>query len=148
MLLSCLSNSSLSLLCSMLLLAGPLMAAPPEDKGKSGKAKKELREEKEDLQDVPELSLMVNVGISVGEARQLAVDQGFTGAKPLPQGIRKKLARGKAMPPGIAKTRMPDSFLSQLPRHKGYEWQQAGSDLVLVAIGSLIITEVLKDVFD
>ncbi len=58
------------------------------------------------------------------------------------------LARGKAMPPGIAKTRMPDSFLSQLPKHEGYEWLQAGSDLILVAVGSLIIAEVLKDVFD
>ena len=148
MLLSHLSNSCLALLCSMLLLAGPLMAAPPEDKEKSGKAKKELREEKKDLENVLELSLMVTVGISMGEARQLAVDQGLTGTKPLPQGIRKNLARGKAMPPGIAKNRMPDSFLSQLPRHKGYEWQQAGSDLVLVAVGSLIIADVLQDVFD
>ncbi len=143
-----LSNSSLFLLCSLLLFAGPLLAAPPEDKGKSGKAKLELHQEKKDVKNTLDLSLIVTIGISVGEARQLAVELGLTGTKPLPPGIRKNLARGKAMPPGIAKTRMPDSFLSQLPKHEGYEWLQAGSDLVLVAVVSLVIADVLKDVFD
>ena len=83
-----------------------------------------------------------------GDARRLAVDQGLTGMKPLPPGIRKNLARGKPMPPGIAKTRMPNSYINQLPSHPGYEWQQAGSDLVLVVAGSLVISDVLEGVFD
>ena len=95
-----------------------------------------------------DLSLMVSAGISFGDARRLAVDQGLTGMKPLPPGIRKNLARGKPMPPGIAKTRMPNSFINQLPRHQGYQWQQAGSDLVLVVTGSLVISDVLEGVFD
>jgi hypothetical protein len=36
------------------------------------------------------------------------------------------------MPPGIAKTRAPSSFLRKLPAYEGYEWQVAGADLLLV----------------
>jgi hypothetical protein len=124
----------LILLCSSLfLLASPLSADKPD---------------KNNHKTNFDLSVMVSAGISFGDARQLAVGQGLTGMKPLPPGIRKNLARGKPMPPGIAKTRMPNSFINQLPRHPGYEWQQAGSDLVLVVTGSLVISDVLEGVFD
>ena len=127
-------NSLLILLCSSLfLLASPLSADKPD---------------KNSHQSNFDLSVMVSAGISFGDARRLAVDQGLTGMKPLPPGIRKNLARGKPMPPGIAKTRMPNSYINQLPSHPGYEWQQAGSDLVLVVAGSLVISDVLEGVFD
>ena len=122
----------IALATTVLFLAGPLLADKPNKKGAS---------------DIS-FSATITAGISFGEVRKLAVDNGLTGYKPLPPGIRKNLARGKPMPPGIAKTRMPGSFISQLPRHDGYEWQQAGSDLVLVAIGTLIIADVLEQVFD
>ncbi|MFC1689811.1 anti-virulence regulator CigR family protein [Pseudomonadota bacterium] len=121
-----------ALVAAVLFLAGPLLADKPNKKGASD----------------PSFSVTVTAGISFGDARKLAVDNGLTGYKPLPPGIRKNLARGKPMPPGIAKTRMPGAFIRQLPHHDGYEWQQAGSDLVLVAIGSLIIADVLERVFD
>ena len=124
----------LILLCSTLfLLASPLWADKPDKKGS---------------QTNFDLSVSVSAGISFGDARRLAVEQGLTGMKPLPPGIRKNLARGKPMPPGIAKTRMPNSYINQLPSHPGYEWQQAGSDLVLVVAGSLVISDVLEGVFD
>ena len=124
----------LILLCSTLfLLASPLWADKPDKKGS---------------QTNFDLSVSVSAGISFVDARRMAVEQGLTGMKPLPPGIRKNLARGKPMPPGIAKTRMPNSFINQLPRHQGYEWEQAGSDLILVVAGSLIISDVLKGVFD
>ena len=128
------------------LAIAPLQADPPDNKGKSGKANSEQKKHDDDI-DI-DLSVLVTAGISVGDARNLATRYGLTGSKPLPPGIRKNMARGKPMPPGIQKTRMPDSFLGELPRHKGYEWQQAGSDLVLVAAGSLIISDVLEGVFD
>jgi hypothetical protein len=93
-------------------------------------------------------SVTLSAGISFGEARELAVEHGMTGTKPLPPGIRKNLARGKPMPPGIAKTRMPGPFESHLPHHDGYEWRQAGTDLLLVAVGTLIIADILEHVFD
>ena len=42
-------------------------------------------------------------GISISTARGYAVQAGATGYGSLPPGIRKNLARGKPMPPGIAK---------------------------------------------
>ena len=41
----------------------------------------------------------------------------------------------------------PPSMLGRLPRHSGYEWQMAGTDLVLVQIGTAIVADVLRDVF-
>jgi len=130
------------------LFSAALLADPPANKGKSGKGKNEAQSDRSDIHVDLGLSAMLTAGISFGDARQLAANHGLTGSKPLPPGIRKNLARGKPMPPGIAKTRMPDSFISQLPQHDGYEWQQAGSDLVLVVTGSLVISDVLEGVFD
>ncbi|ATE78550.1 hypothetical protein ACVK1X_002335 [Pseudomonas sp. PvR086] len=65
----------------------------------------------------------------------------------LPPGIQKNLARGKPLPPGIAK-KLDGRLLGQLPHYDGYEWQQAGTDLILVAIATGIIYEVLNGAFD
>ncbi|MFJ3153179.1 anti-virulence regulator CigR family protein [Pseudomonas protegens] len=65
----------------------------------------------------------------------------------LPPGIQKNLARGKPLPPGIAK-KLDSRLLGQLPRYEGYEWRQAGTDLILVAIASGVIYEVLNDVLN
>ena len=65
----------------------------------------------------------------------------------LPPGIQKNLARGKPLPPGIAK-KLDGRLLGQLPHYDGYEWRQAGTDLILVAIASGIIYEVLNGAFD
>jgi len=138
------------LLSATFLFAAALQADPPENKGNKGKEKSETKDQGSGLDfdiDVG-LSAMISAGISFGDARNLAVDFGLTGHKPLPPGIRKNMARGKPMPPGIAKTRMPDSFIHQLPHYNGYEWQLAGSDLVLVVSGSLVISDILKGVFD
>lgn len=68
-------------------------------------------------------------------------------AASLPPGIQKKLARGKPLPPGIAK-KLDNRLLAQLPRYSGYEWQQAGTDLILVAIATGLVYEVLNGAFD
>ncbi|AKJ99321.1 MULTISPECIES: anti-virulence regulator CigR family protein [Pseudomonas] len=65
----------------------------------------------------------------------------------LPPGIQKNLARGKPLPPGIAK-KLDSRLLGRLPHYDGYEWQQVGTDLILVAIASGIIYEVLNGAFD
>ena len=65
----------------------------------------------------------------------------------LPPGIQKNLARGKPLPPGIAK-KLDSRLLGRLPHYDGYEWQQAGADLILVAIASGIIYEVLNGALD
>lgn len=65
----------------------------------------------------------------------------------LPPGIQKNLARGKPLPPGIAK-QLDSRLLVRLPRYEGYEWQRVGSDLVLVAIATGIIYQVLDHAFE
>lgn len=130
------------------LFTATLQAAPPKNKGKHGKTNSEERAEKYDFSADANLSVMVTAGISIGDARKLASTYELAGGKPLPPGIRKNLVRGKSMPPGIHKSRMPESFINQLPHHEGYEWQQAGTDLVLVVTGSLVISDVLEGVFD
>lgn len=65
----------------------------------------------------------------------------------LPPGIQKNLARGKPLPPGIAK-KLDSRLIGRLPHYDGYEWQQAGTDLILVALATGIIYEVLNGAFD
>jgi hypothetical protein len=130
------------------LFSATLLADPPKNKGKPDKTNSEERADKYNFSADADLSVMVTAGISIGDARRLASKYKLTSGKPLPPGIRKNLARGKPMPPGIQKTRMPDAFINQLPDHEGFEWQQAGTDLVLVVTGSLVISDILEGVFD
>lgn len=68
-------------------------------------------------------------------------------AQSLPPGIRKNLARGKPLPPGIAK-RFDNRLLGELPHYNGYEWRQVGTDVVLVALATGLIYEILDNVLD
>ncbi|WP_458718343.1 anti-virulence regulator CigR family protein [Pseudomonas gregormendelii] len=65
----------------------------------------------------------------------------------LPPGIQKNLARGKPLPPGIAK-KLDGRLVGRLPHYDGYEWQQAGTDLILVALATGVIFEILNGAFD
>lgn len=95
-----------------------------------------------------ELALsLVTAGITAIAAQNLASNLGLFGYSPLPPGIAKNLARGKPLPPGIAKKYPPQSMIAQLPFHRGYEWRVAGYDLILVAIGTSIVADVLRNVF-
>lgn len=66
--------------------------------------------------------------------------------KELPPGIRKKIARGGAMPPGIAKQVLPDGLHRQLPARDGYDYEIVGTDVVLVETATRVIVDVLRDV--
>lgn len=119
-------------------------AQPPEGKGHGKGAKPGKGDDFGSGGD----AALVRVSISVQQARALAVQGGHTGYKALPPGNRKNLGRGKPLPPGIAKKVAPAGMLGQLLHYAGYEWQDCSSDLVLVVIGSLIVAEVLRSVFD
>jgi len=119
-------------------VSGPTLADPPPGKGK-GKG----RSEEAPAPAAP----LVSAGIPVVDARRYAVESGGTGYKPLPPGIRRNLARGKALPPGIAKKYAPAPMLRHLPVHPGYEWRAVGTDLVLVAIATAVVADILIDVF-
>lgn len=82
------------------------------------------------------------VRIVLGDNREL-----IGPAQSLPPGIRKNLARGKPLPPGIAK-RFDNRLLGQLPRYDGYEWRQVGTDVVLVTLATGLIYEIIENVLD
>lgn len=137
----------LALFVATQLAGAPAMAAPPEGKGKPGKAQKQ-HDKGENKSDTRDSSVLVTAAITIEQARRLAISNNYTGYGALPPGIRKNLGRGKPLPPGIAKKAVPGPLLAQLPHHPGYEWQVCGSDLVLVAVATAIIADVLTGVFD
>lgn len=71
----------------------------------------------------------------------------WTPGPALPPGIQKNLARGKPLPPGIAK-KLDGRLVGRLPHYDGYEWQQAGTDLILVALATGLVYEVLNGAFN
>ncbi len=134
----------------------PVSAKPPEGKGNPHQGQKEGKPGKGNQgrkggkggYDTASSGSLIYAGITFAEARDLAVHHRLVGYSALPPGIQKNLARGKPLPPGIAKKMVPSDMLVRLPVHPGYEWRIAGRDLILVAVGTLIIADILHDVFD
>ena len=65
-----------------------------------------------------------------------------------PEGIRRNLARGRPLPPGIARQIVPLRMLGELPVVPDHQWHIAGRDLLLIAMGTLVVVEILEDVFE
>lgn len=132
------SSASLCLGISLLLATSPLLASPLPGKGNN----------KHGSQDQAQIDMhgpSVDIGqvrIVLGENRQL-----IGPSASLPPGIAKNLARGKPLPPGIAK-RFDSRLTSRLPHYEGYEWKQVGTDVVLVAVATGIVYEILRNVLD
>ncbi|MFC3532156.1 anti-virulence regulator CigR family protein [Vogesella facilis] len=170
-------NKALLAAISLSLVGMPVLAAPPEGKGNNGnhgqndgygnpvilpqhgkshgKPEHGQRHDKQDKQgkhsygERRDEQRYQRGGISVTDARRFAYEShlDYRDYRALPPGIRMNLARGKPLPPGIAKRQVPHDLLVRLPRHPGYEWQVVGTDLLLVTVGTLIVHEILKDVF-
>lgn len=67
--------------------------------------------------------------------------------KGLPPGIEKNLARGKPLPPGIAKQYLPDGLIKTLPAPpRGYERIIVDGKVLLVEIATQVIHDILMDV--
>lgn len=93
------------------------------------------------------LAAEVVMSISAAEARRLAAANNLTGRRSLPPGIQRNLERGKPLPPGIARQMVPQSMLAGLPVYPEHEWRIAGDDLILVALGTQLVVQLLNDVF-
>lgn len=145
-----------------LLTTNPVLSDPPPGKGNPNKSNQgnngnngnnsnngnNGQGQGNDQSSVSDLTLnSIAAGISALTAQNLARNYGMVGYSPLPPGIAKNLARGKPLPPGIAKKYPSAMMLNQLPAHPGYEWRVAGTDLILVSIGTLIVADILKNVF-
>jgi hypothetical protein len=81
------------------------------------------------------------------QGHRASLPPAFAGAKPLPPGIAKKLARGGSMPPGIAKRYFPADLTGQLPPRPGQSWVVVGTDILLISISTNVILDVLHDIF-
>lgn len=153
-----------ALACALsIALAVPAWAAPPEGKGNSGQGNSGKGNNGKGNSGKGNSSQgngggkrsgdggvsieLRHAGITISTARGYALEYGVTGYGSLPPGIRKNLARGKPLPPGIAKKAVPPSMLARLPAYPGYEWRVAGSDLILVALATAVVADVLADVF-
>ena len=72
----------------------------------------------------------------------------MTGYKPLPNDVRREIVLGRPLPSKAHPRPVPEPMRRQLPYHPGYEWRIAGQDLILVAATTLIIHEIIHNVFD
>lgn len=87
-------------------------------------------------------------GIDHSRARSLALADKMHGYQPLPDSVRKSIRLGRPLPPLAKPLPVPEHMRKNLPPHPGYEWRITGRDLVLVAVGSLIVYEIFTNVFD
>ena len=67
-------------------------------------------------------------------------------AEALPPGIRMNLARGKPLPPGIAKKVAPAALRRDLPIDDGYELVEVGPDVLLVEAATDLVVDIVRDV--
>ncbi|WP_426237050.1 anti-virulence regulator CigR family protein [Pseudomonas sp. TWP3-2] len=68
----------------------------------------------------------------------------FVRGAPPPPGMR--LERGRPLPHGYYGERLDNRALERLPYYPGYEWRRAGGDIVLIAVGTGIVYEILDGV--
>ncbi|MGE7959988.1 anti-virulence regulator CigR family protein [Pseudomonas sp. NPDC089530] len=68
----------------------------------------------------------------------------FVRGAPPPRGIL--LVRGQPLPRGYYGERLDNRALAHLPYYRGYEWRRMGADIVLIAVGSGVVYEILDNV--
>ena len=67
-------------------------------------------------------------------------------ARGLPPGQARKYARGKRLPPGIAKQALPPDLERRLQVQPGYQYVAVDSDVLLIAVSTGIVVDILMDV--
>ncbi|NWG47133.1 MAG: hypothetical protein HXY25_11385 [Alphaproteobacteria bacterium] len=124
-------------LASVTLAGGPALGEPPPGKGPKDRG--------------GEAGLSAEIRVTIGERDRERIRDYFRrnpglAGKPLPPGIRNRLAQGKPLPPGIAKQVLPDDLRRLLEVGEGYELYQLGHDVVLIATATGIILDILRDI--
>lgn len=67
-------------------------------------------------------------------------------ARGLPPGVARKYARGKRLPPGIAKQALPPDLERRLPVQAGHQYIVVDSDVLLIAVSTGIVVDILMDI--
>ena len=128
----------------------PALAGNHNNKGQSqGQGQGKDRGNEVDAGDV-----LLDLAITAAEIAIIAAYIDEFGVAPfggppqgLPPGIAMNLARGKPLPPGIAKRYLPGNLLARLPPRPGYEWLVVDNDIFLVVAATAVIVDVLADAF-
>jgi hypothetical protein len=95
-----------------------------------------------------EVRVQESVGFSVRE-RQIVAEFFTTHhqeVEALPPGIARNLARGKRLPPGIAKRQIPSALQAQFPTRVGIEVSIFGDRIVLLEASGLVV-DILDGIF-
>ena len=67
-------------------------------------------------------------------------------ARTLPPGVARKYARGRRLPPGVAKQSLPSDLERRLHAQPGYQYVAVDSDVLLIAVSTGIVVDILFDV--
>ena len=67
-------------------------------------------------------------------------------ARALPPGAVRNYARGKRLPPGIAKQALPPDLERRLRPPSGHQYLLVDSDVLLIAVSTGIVVDILIDV--
>lgn len=89
------------------------------------------------------------ISLSIGDReliREFYASHTHSGVEALPPGIRRNLARGKPLPPGIAKKAPPTELLSRIRVPGEFEVVEVGLDVFLVEVATGLIHDALMDV--
>ena len=90
-----------------------------------------------------EVTLSVELKAEIGDFYSSRPE---SGVEALPSGIRRRLERGKPLPPGIAKKTAPPELRSRLELPAGYEIVEVGLDVLLVEVATNVVHDVLMDI--
>src|SRR5262245_33894439 len=69
-------------------------------------------------------------------------------ATALPPDIAKDYVRGEVLPLGIEKKVLPWGLMKRLPLRIGCEYAQIGRDVVLIDTETLVVVDIMKDIFN
>ncbi len=122
-----------------LLLAVTVCAATPTDAVAQGNSQKDKGP-----------VLTASASISLTKDMRIEIHDWYSqhpvgNVEALPPGIRMRLARGKPLPPGIAKKVAPTGLRSRIRLPDGYQVFEVGLDVLLVEVATGIVHDVLMD---
>ena len=126
-----------------LALVLPFLLLSAQDAESQRRGKKAKEEAKVTAEITAEFTLTIGVREQIREY-YMANPQPELDA--LPPGIRKRLAKGKPLPPGIAKKVAPKELWSKVTVPEEYELVEVGLDVLLVEVATGIIHDILMDV--
>ncbi|MBL4834102.1 MAG: hypothetical protein JKY26_09025 [Pseudomonas sp.] len=141
--------SSIALSLVLGIAASHVAAQPPENRGKPDKhpGKHSQQADNKDRYEYGAVGNRESIDIEEALIREIFREQRnfLEPAANLPPGIQKNLARGKPLPPGIAK-RFDGRLQSRLPSYPGYDWRQVGTNAVLIDATTGIVEAIIADI--